>query len=111
MTIDPATGLLSWLPTAAAPALAGVVVQVYDALGAHTNQAFTLRVDAVDAAPVFDALPGPVAGQEGVALDVTVRATQADGRPVVYWADGLPGGALFDPATRTLHWVPGARSA
>jgi RHS repeat-associated protein len=111
MTIDPATGLLSWLPTAAAPSLAGVVVQVYDALGTHTNQAFTLRVDGVDAQPVFDALPGPVAGKEGVALTVTVHATQADGRPLAYWADGLPGGALFDPETRTLNWTPGPRSA
>ena len=35
-----------------------------------------------------------------------MTATDPDGRPLVYWADNLPGGASFDPATHTLLWEP-----
>ena len=35
-----------------------------------------------------------------------VTATDPDGRPLVYWADNLPGGASFDPTTHTLLWEP-----
>ena len=52
-----------------------------------------------------------ISGQEGQPLGITVNATDPENDPLVYWADNLPAGAVFDPAERTLTWTPGASQA
>src|SRR5262249_43248426 len=84
MTVDPATGLLSWMPPAASPAQPLVVLQVYDAPGAHATQAFTLQVAGVNGTPTFDLLPDTVNGQEGQPLTVVVHAADPEGDLLVY---------------------------
>jgi hypothetical protein len=111
MSVDPATGLVTWSPTASSPAQAGVVLNVYDALGVHSSQAFVVQVDGVAPSPVFDRLPAQVDGKEGQPLSVTVHATDPAGTSLLYWANNLPGGATFDPATGALSWTPDPRSA
>ena len=66
----------------------------------------TIQVAGGSHAPVIGPLPSQVSGQEGQPLVLTVTATDPDGRPLVYWADNLPGGASFDPTTHTLLWEP-----
>ena len=56
--------------------------------------------------PVIGSLPAQVSGQEGQPLVLPVTATDPGGRPLVYWAANLPGGASFDPTTHTLLWEP-----
>src|SRR5262249_15342355 len=111
MALDPATGLVTWTPTAASPAQAQVVLQAYDALGGHASQAFTVQVAGVNLPPAFDQLPDKVEGQEGQPLTVAVHASDPEGDPLVYWADGLPGGGAFDPDSQTLTWTPDFQSA
>lgn len=43
---------------------------------------------------------------EGQMLIFTLSATDDDADPLVYSATGLPGGASFNPATRTFQWTP-----
>src|SRR5262249_54217740 len=38
---------------------------------------------------------------------LAIGATDADGDPLVYWADNLPPGAVFDPVQHQLTWTPG----
>ena len=40
-----------------------------------------------------------------------VTATDADGDPLIYWADNLPPGATFTPDTHTFAWTPAIGAA
>src|SRR5262249_17642682 len=111
MTVDPATGLLTWTPTLASPGQALVVLQAYNALGAHSTQAFAVQVAGINQAPTFDLLPDKVEGMEGQALSIAIHASDAEGDPLVYWADGVPGGAAFDADRQVMHWTPDFQSA
>ncbi|HEX4609016.1 MAG TPA: putative Ig domain-containing protein, partial [Urbifossiella sp.] len=111
MTVDAATGLVRWTPTAASAAPAVVSLQVYDAAGVPATQTFTVQVAGANQPPAFSAPATQVTGSEGVPLHVPVLATDPENDPLVYWAENLPPGAAFDPATRSLDWTPGAQAA
>jgi len=106
MSVDPATGRLTWTPTSASPADAQVVLQVYDARGGSDEQSFTIHVAGGNHAPVFAPVPPQIIRTEGQPLVLQVQATDADGNALLYWADDLPGGARFDPAAHALYWTP-----
>ena len=44
-------------------------------------------------------------------MTVAVHANDPEGDRLVYWADGLPGGAIFDPDRQTLTWTPDFHAA
>ncbi len=111
MTIDARTGLVSWAPTAASPQRADVALLAYDTRGASATQEFTVQVEGVNRAPVLDLLPAQIEGREGEPLTITVKATDADGDSLVYWADRLPPGAVFDADLQTLSWTPSHQAA
>ena len=73
---------------------------------ASRSQHFVIQVAGGSHPPVIGPLPSQVSGKEGQPLVLPVSATDPDGRPLVYWADHLPGGASFDPTTHTLLWEP-----
>ena len=60
---------------------------------------------AVNRSPELVAI-GARSFDEGALLTFGVSATDLDGDPLVYSASGLPGGAGFNPATRTFSWTP-----
>src|SRR5262249_28776788 len=62
-------------------------------------------------APELDELPTQLSGQEGQPLALTVFASDPDGDALLFWADHLPPGAIFDPAQRTFSWTPGFQAA
>ncbi len=106
MTMNPATGLVSWTPTPNSPASATVVVQVYDDAGSVATQVYTVVIGGVNQPPAFTGLPTQVTGTEGVPLTVQVAATDPENSPLTYWADNLPPGAVFDPTLKVLSWTP-----
>src|SRR5262249_51325210 len=112
MTVDAATGLVTWQPTrGASRPQADVVLLAYDSQGAHTSQEFTIQVSGVNSAPVFAALASEIHGQEGEPLVVPASATDADGDVLVYRADRLPPGAVFDADEHVLQWTPAQGAA
>src|SRR5262249_38092711 len=111
MSVDRDTGVLTWLPSADSPALAGVLLYVYDTRGGRGEQAFQVAVAGGNHAPVLDPVPAIVARAEGQPLVLAVHATDADGDTLVYWADNLPPAARFDPQTHALYWTPGFEAA
>src|SRR5262249_40137119 len=111
MTLDPSTGALNWLPTVASPAQAPVVLQVSDSQGSRATLSYTISVAGVDLPPVLPPLPAQITGREGQPLQVSLGATDPQGLPLISWADNLPPGAVYDSASETLSWVPGAGQA
>jgi hypothetical protein len=106
MTLDAASGLVNWSPTADSPAEASVVLQVYDSRGGHATQEFTIQVDGGNRPPVINPLPEEILGREGTPLEIGVAAFDADVQPLIYWVQNIPPGAVFDTVRQTLRWTP-----
>ena len=124
MTIDPASGLISWQPTVDQVGTQDVVIQVSDGHGGTAKQAFTVcvllsanrqvpaTVDLViqprdnNAAPKFTSTP-PTAAQVGVALQYVPVASDADvGDTLTFDAPLAPPGSTVDVATGKFLWTP-----
>ena len=102
MTVNPVTGLVTWKTLTTTPATVTVDLFAYDPSGSYIIQHFLIQVAGGSVPPVIGPLPSQVSGKEGQPLVIPVSATDPDGRPLVYWAANLPGGASFDPTTHTL---------
>ncbi|MBI3350329.1 MAG: putative Ig domain-containing protein, partial [Burkholderiales bacterium] len=109
-TLDAATGLLSWTPTADSPEQTSVVLRVYDTRGAYATQAFVITTAGANKAPVLD-LPPSVRLVEGQAFTLPVIAADPEGHPLSYAANGLPPGARFDSQRNVFEWTPGYDAA
>ncbi len=106
MTVDPITGLVTWNTLPTSPATVNVDLFAYDPSGSYIIQHFSIQVAGGSVPPVIGALPSQISGKEGQPIVVSVTATDPQGRPLVYWAANLPGGASFDPTTHSLLWDP-----
>ncbi len=111
MTVNASTGVITWATTAQSPADAAVTLYAFDTRGAWTKQQWTVHVAGGNAPPVLGPLPTTLQITEGQSWQVPVSATDADGDPLVYWADNLPPGATFSPTTHTFAWTPAVGSA
>ena len=108
MTIDPASGVISWTPAAQEGANL-VTVQVSDGKLAAT-QPFTVTVVAASTplAPVFitpTTLPQAV---EQTPYIATVIATDANNDAITYSITTAPTGLTIDQTTGQITWTPGA---
>ena len=111
MTVDAATGLVSWLPTGDSPADAAVILDVYDTRGGRASQDFTVAVAGGNHSPQFAPVASTIYGAEGTQLSIVATATDDDGDPLFYWAENLPPFATLNSATGVLSWMPGYESA
>ena len=83
-----------------------MIIEVYNSRGAHGVSSSRLTSAASTRPPVFAPVATTIDGQEGQELQVAVSATDAAGNALIYWADNLPPGAVFDPSQQTLTWTP-----
>jgi hypothetical protein len=103
-SFDPTTRTFSWTPS-------------YDQVGTYPNVHFevsdghltdfediTITVNDVNRAPVLNPI-GDKTVDEGQTLTFTISASDLDDDPLTYSASNLPGGASFDPATKTFSWT------
>ena len=111
MSLDPGTGLATWTPTGDADALTPVTIQAYDVRGAVTTQRFEIAVAGGNHPPMFTGVPTQIDAFEGETIMFEAIPSDADADDLVVWADGLPPGAAFDPATGRLTWTPGFEDA
>ncbi len=110
-SINPTTGVFSWTPTEAqGPSTTTITLRVTDngspALTAF--QSFTIRVNAVNSAPVLAPI-GNKTVNEGSLLIFTAPASDADipAQNLSYsLAAGAPSGASIDPFTGVFTWTP-----
>ncbi len=110
MAFDPATGALSWLPTAASPAQSSVVLRAYDTRGGFATRAFAIDVAGGNRAPSLD-LPPTVRLVEGQPFALPMIAADPEGTLLSYAVDLLPPGARFDPVRQLLEWTPASDQA
>ena len=106
MTVNPTTGAVTWQTQSTTPATVTVDLFAYDPSGSYIIQHFLIQVAGGIMPPVIGPLASQVSGKEGQPLVIPVSASDPAGRPLVYWAANLPGGASFDPTTHTLLWDP-----
>ncbi|MCG8313491.1 MAG: putative Ig domain-containing protein [Pseudomonadales bacterium] len=106
MSIDPASGLISWTPTETDLGLQDVVVVVSDIAGASSTQAFQINVNEQNLAPVFSTTSLPDA-TEDMGYSATVSATDPNAGDVVTYAIVTgPTGLMIDGVSGDINWLP-----
>ena len=106
MTIDPASGLIEWMPATADIGNNPVVVRASDLSGQFDTEAFGVTVVADNQAPELGPLPDR-GGRPGVALTVQVQASDPDpGDTLRFALTERPGGMVVDPVTGLIGWTP-----
>ena len=123
MSVDE-NGLITWNPTEDSAVNTKVEIYVFDKRGGYSKQEFTINVTGGNNKPVFNnitAITGAalttqnnsflISAKEAQPLQLQIGATDTDSDKLTYWADNLPGGAVFDAKTGILTWTPGNSSA
>ena len=109
MTINPATGLLNWTPTADDVGVVDIVVRAADGRGLSSDQAFTLSVELnpENAVPEFTTEP-PTSVRLGDRYLYRIGILDVNGDPLTLeFVDG-PEGMSFDSDNQLLDWEPTA---
>ena len=107
MTVNPTTGLISWVPSSIQVGVHTVKARVTDAGGLYTTQIFTVTV-AANLAPVITSKP-PTTGKVGVPYNYTLRATDPNGGPITYKGmTGNPANLSINATTGVVTWTPTA---
>ncbi len=106
-TLDAATGLLTWMPSATQPlGVYSFVVQVQDSHANPASAIQTFQVHFANTNPTLD----PIEQQtvyDGEQLVVQLTASDPDvGQTLTYSLLSGPSGATIDPATGLVLWTP-----
>jgi hypothetical protein len=112
LTIDPASGLVAWSPTANQLGANAVTLQVSDGRGGTANQSYVINVQQQvgDQPPVIVSQPVttlPVAGN----YTYPVRAIDPDGDPLTYSLTAAAPGMTIDANTGLVQWNASAGDA
>jgi hypothetical protein len=109
MSIDTATGQISWIPSEPqGPGQYDVTVQVTDSgtPPATASRPFRVTVEERDNPPTI-AQPEPQIIDEGSTLVMTIKASDPDGAPVRFALQTAPPtGLTLDPVTGVIRWTP-----
>jgi hypothetical protein len=85
MSVDPASGLVTWTPAVTDPAAPNIVLHAYDARGGAGKQEFAIDVSGVNRPPVLEPPPKEITGFEGRPIDFALEATTPKAEP---WFSG-----------------------
>ncbi|OUL33998.1 putative Ig domain-containing protein [Nostoc sp. 106C] len=105
MFLDPATGILRWIPTEAQLGENTVVVQVQDSHGAFDLQEFKVNVRLVNTPPAINSNP-PTVASAGKLYKYQVQATDVDSDSLAYSLVNAPSGMTIDAKTGLIQWTP-----
>jgi RHS repeat-associated protein len=106
MTIDSASGLIQWTPTAAEVGTNNVTVAASDPQGARALQNFSIVVLAINHPPTITSTP-PTTAVPGMPFHYDVHALDPDGDNLVYSLTTAPTGMAIDSLGR-INWSPQA---
>jgi hypothetical protein len=108
MTIDLATGLIAWTPSASQAGSQYVKVEVVDSKGGKTSQSFYIMVSKTAVSnnpPVISSTP-VTAAMAGRAYSYDVNAADADGDTLSYRLSTAPSGMVMNSGTGLITWTP-----
>jgi len=103
MTIDMASGVITWTPAAAQGGSQDVTVRVADAVGLAITQSFTIQVAPVNVAPRITSHPS-LNTRIGTTYGYDVDAVDPNHEPVIYALVQAPPGMSINPATGLVLW-------
>jgi large repetitive protein len=109
VTIDTATGKVTWTPTAAQIGNQQISLQVTDSKGGSSIQKLALTVinPVINRAPEITSIPRTQTGS-GQVYVYQVAATDADGDKLTYTLTNPPAGMVIDTNTGLITWTPTA---
>lgn len=106
MTINAATGLIQWTPTAGQVGDHAVTVQVQDTGGLTATQSFMITVLQPNRPPQITSTPVTTA-TVGQPYSYDVEATDPDAGDVLTFSlSSVPEGMTIDPTTGLIQWTP-----
>jgi len=106
MTLDPVSGLLAWVPTAADAGAHPVTVRATDVGGRFDQAPFTIVVVEQNSPPMLVPIADRGAAP-GVGLAVQPTASDPDPGDVLSWSlIDRPTGMTIDPASGWVDWTP-----
>jgi hypothetical protein len=107
MTVDSASGDLSWTPAANQIGESAVFVQVRDGFGNSATQGFSVRtsVGSSNHPPQIVSVPKYFASV-GQTYSLKVDATDGDGNPLTFGLRRNPSGMTIDPQSGLISWIP-----
>ncbi|MCQ4167703.1 putative Ig domain-containing protein, partial [Tahibacter harae] len=106
MSIDTATGAISWTPAANQAGPHSVTILVSDGHGGSDEQSFSIDVGAANRPPAFTST-APTQATRGEAWRYDAQASDPDGDVLAYDLDEAPAGMTVDAASGRLDWIPG----
>ena len=105
MTIDPVSGLITWVPPYWADRNGTIRVRAFDELDQHTIQFITITLRSQNDEPLIESTPAT-----NVLLGDTyaypVLAHDADGDPLTYRLTVAPNGMTIDAIGGQIDWLP-----
>jgi hypothetical protein len=112
MQIDPATGRITWSPTAADLGNHDVTLHVEDGRGGFAEQHYVVSVTnpLPNRPPYFTSVP-IVDAIANTDYTYQATATDPDGDSLTYALNSGPPGMLIDPVTGLVQWTPTAESS
>ena len=109
-SVDPESGQIDWMPSPGSDANVGFELRAYDSRGAYRRQQWMVDVTGANRPPVVSPI-ADVFATEGDLIEIPVSGFDPDGDDLFYFADNLPPGAVFDPASQAIRWRPGGDDA
>jgi hypothetical protein len=111
MTINAASGLISWTPTSTQAGTQAVTVRVADPGGLAATQAYNVTVaGGGNGSPTITSTP-IIAATVGVAYSYDVNATDPNGDALTYSLSTAPSGMTINAASGLIGWTPTAAQA
>jgi parallel beta-helix repeat protein len=106
MTIDNASGLITWTPTNSQVGDNSVVVLVSDQNGGSETQSFSITVDNSNDAPILFSTPITTATEDEIYV-YDVDANDVDTQDtLIYSLTAFPTGMTIDPNSGVITWTP-----
>jgi hypothetical protein len=105
-TFNTVTGTFSWIPDYTQAGNFSVVFTATDngTPPISASEIITITVGNVNRPPIFYPI-GNKQGYENQLLQFTITASDPDGDALIYTANNLPIGAIFDPSSQTFNWI------
>ncbi|MCP4412174.1 MAG: hypothetical protein GY808_06355, partial [Gammaproteobacteria bacterium] len=105
MSIDAATGIITWTPVQSDVGTNQVIVKVVDETGESATQNYNVTVSNVNDVPVITSTPVTIATVD-VLYQYDVTATDGDADSLVYSLTQNPTGMSINTSTGIILWTP-----
>jgi len=105
MSVDAATGAVTWTPTANQGGSQSVTLTVTDSAGASDQQSWTIQVEILNQPPVITSI-APTTAFAGQTYQYPVSASDPENDALSFELTQAPAGMYIDAGTGLIEWQP-----